>query len=102
MFSYLHDRMHIRGFWMERAPLVHSWFRTARRLHDIHHRSINENGRMDKNFGIGFYFFDRLFQTFANRHCSFNWHGYHEAVKHSRLKEDLLEEFSHFPSQYRR
>jgi sterol desaturase/sphingolipid hydroxylase (fatty acid hydroxylase superfamily) len=102
MFSYLHDRMHIQGFWMERAPLLNMWFRTARRLHDIHHRSIDESGRMDKNFGIGFYFFDRLFRTFARRHCPFNWHGYRKAVKRCRLEEDLLEEFSHFPSQYRR
>lgn len=102
MFSYLHDRMHIQGFWMERAPLLNSWFRGARRLHDIHHRSINESGRMDKNFGIGFYFFDRLFQTFAKRHCPFNWHGYRKAVERSRIEDDLLlEEFSRFPSQYR-
>lgn len=102
MFSYLHDRMHLQGFWMERAPLLGSWFRAARRLHDIHHRSIDKNGRMDKNFGIGFYFFDRLFRTFARRHCPFNWHGYREAVKRSRLEEDLIEEFSRFPSQYHR
>lgn len=102
MFSYLHDRMHIQGFWMERAPLLNSWFRAARRLHDIHHRSIDESGRMDKNFGIGCYFFDRVFRTFSKRHCPFNWHGYRKAVKRSRLAEDLLlEEFSRFPSQYR-
>jgi len=101
MFSYLHDRMHIRGFWMERVPLLNSWFRGARRLHDIHHRSIDENGRMDKNFGIGFYFFDRMFRTFAKRHCPFNWHGYRKAIEHSRLEEDLLDEFSRFPSHYR-
>jgi len=102
MFSYLHDRMHIQGFWMERAPVLRTWFRKARRLHDIHHRSIDESGRMDKNFGIGFYFFDRLFRTFAKRHCPFNWHGYRQAVRRAQLKEDLLEEFSRFPSQYRR
>lgn len=100
MFSYLHDRMHIQGFWMERAPLLNSWFRAARRLHDIHHRSIDESGRMDKNFGIGFYFLDRIFRTLAKRHCPFNWHGYHEAVRRCWLEEELLEEFSRFPSQY--
>jgi len=100
MFSYLHDRMHVQGFWTERMPLLSSWFCAARRFHDIHHRSINANGRMNRNFGIGFYFFDRVFRTFAKRHCPFNWHDYREAVKRSRLEEDLTEEFSRFPSQY--
>jgi hypothetical protein len=36
MFSYLHDRMHMKNFWMERAPLLRRWFLRARRLHDIH------------------------------------------------------------------
>jgi sterol desaturase/sphingolipid hydroxylase (fatty acid hydroxylase superfamily) len=100
MFSYLHDRMHLQGFWMERAPLLASWFRNARRFHDIHHRSINENGKMDKNFGIGFYFFDRLFRTFAKRHCPFNWHGYREAVRKAKLEGELDEEYSRFPSKF--
>lgn len=101
MFSYLHDRMHLEGFWMERTPLLGWWFRRARRLHDIHHRSINENGRMDKNFGIGFYFCDRIFQTLAQRHCPFNWHGYREAIRKAKLEEELNEEYSSFPSEYR-
>jgi len=57
MFSYLHDRMHIENFWMTRVPLLRSWFLHARRLHDIHHRSVNSAGLMDTNFGIGLYFF---------------------------------------------
>jgi sterol desaturase/sphingolipid hydroxylase (fatty acid hydroxylase superfamily) len=101
MFSYLHDRMHIHGFWMERAPLLGTWFRTARRLHDIHHHSINASGRMDKNFGIGFYLFDRIFRTFAKRHCPFNWHSYRAAVKRSKLEQELTEEYSRFPSEFR-
>ena len=58
-FSYLHDRMHVKNFWMDRTPLLKIWFTQARRLHDIHHRSLNDDGRMDRNFGIGFFFFDR-------------------------------------------
>jgi len=68
MFSYLHDRMHIENFWMTRVPLLRSWFLRARRLHDIHHRSVDGSGYMDTNFGIGFYFFDRFFRTIARRH----------------------------------
>lgn len=79
-FSYLHDRMHIKGFWMERLPLVKHWFCWARNLHDIHHRALNDNGLMDKNFGIGFAFFDWLFGTMASVQPPFNHAGL-EAAK---------------------
>src|SRR5262249_8009825 len=62
-FNYLHDRMHLRDCWMTRHSLLRRWFLRARRLHDIHHRSLGDDGRMDANFGIGFYFFDRIFCT---------------------------------------
>ena len=101
MFSYLHDRMHLQAFWMERTPLLGSWFRGARRLHSIHHRSISEDGKMDKNFGIGFYLCDRIFRTFAERHCPFNWHGYREALRKAKLEEAMDEEYSRFPSGFR-
>jgi len=100
MFSYLHDRMHIRDFWMERTPLLGSWFRKARRLHDIHHHSIDTGGRMDKNFGIGFFFCDRVFRTFSKRHCPFNWLAYREAVRKAKLEQELDEEYSRFPSEF--
>ena len=87
MFSYLHDRMHIENFWMMRIPLLKTWFVKARRLHDIHHRSVNNQGHMDTNFGIGFYFFDRFFRTFAKRHRSFNWSGYRTAIDRYGLDE---------------
>jgi sterol desaturase/sphingolipid hydroxylase (fatty acid hydroxylase superfamily) len=80
MFSYLHDRMHIENYWMTRVPLLRAWFLKARKLHDIHHRSVNSAGYMDTNFGIGFYFFDRFFRTMAKRHRPFNWQGYQAAV----------------------
>jgi sterol desaturase/sphingolipid hydroxylase (fatty acid hydroxylase superfamily) len=63
MFSYLHDVMHVEGFWMEKSRWLRGWFTSARMLHDIHHQVINGSGLMDKNFGIGFFFFDRLFGT---------------------------------------
>ena len=90
MFSYLHDRMHVENFWMTRVPLLGSWFLKARRLHDIHHRSVNSQGFMNTNFGIGFYFFDRFFRTRANRHRPFNWAGYRAAVERYRLEETEL------------
>jgi sterol desaturase/sphingolipid hydroxylase (fatty acid hydroxylase superfamily) len=90
MFSYLHDRMHIENFWMTRVPLLRAWFLRARRLHDIHHRSVNREGNMDTNFGIGFYFFDRFFRTMAKRHRPFNWEGYRAAMGRHGLEEAEL------------
>ena len=79
MFSYLHDRMHIKDFWMEHHPVLQHWFRGARRLHDIHHRVLDDRGLMNKNFGIGFYLFDRLFGTLCREQGPFNHRGYAQA-----------------------
>jgi len=90
MFNYLHDRMHLDDFWMTKSPFLRSWFLNARRLHDIHHRSVNSEGLMDTNFGIGFYFFDRFFRTLAKRHRPFNWMGYRTAIDRYGLDETEL------------
>jgi sterol desaturase/sphingolipid hydroxylase (fatty acid hydroxylase superfamily) len=88
MFSYLHDRMHVAGFWMERNRWLKRWFTAAREAHDIHHWTLNDEGFMDKNFGIAFYFFDRLFGTLATDWPVFNRRGYSSALMRFR---DLLE-----------
>jgi len=80
MFSYLHDRMHTAGFWMERNRWLKKWFRAAREAHDIHHWTLNDDGFMDKNFGIAFYFFDRLCGTLADDWPVFNRRGYARAL----------------------
>lgn len=80
MFSYLHDRMHIDGFWMERNPWLKGWFASAREAHDIHHWALNDQGLMDKNFGIAFFFFDRLFGTWTAQWPPFNRRGYANAL----------------------
>jgi sterol desaturase/sphingolipid hydroxylase (fatty acid hydroxylase superfamily) len=87
MFSYLHDRMHVKNFWMERNPVLKGWFRRGRLLHDIHHRMLSDGGLMDKNFGIGFFLFDRLFGTFSLVQSSFNHHGYAVARERFRYVE---------------
>jgi sterol desaturase/sphingolipid hydroxylase (fatty acid hydroxylase superfamily) len=92
MFSYLHDRMHLKNFWMERAPLLRIWFKKARRLHDVHHRSLNDDGIMNRNFGIGFFFFDRAFGTLAKRHRAMNWRGYRSAIRRHRANSVSEEE----------
>jgi len=81
MFSYLHDRMHVADFWMERNPFLKHWFVSARDAHDIHHLALNDEGLMDKNFGIAFFFFDRLFATWTIQWPSFNRRGYAKALR---------------------
>jgi sterol desaturase/sphingolipid hydroxylase (fatty acid hydroxylase superfamily) len=81
MFSYLHDRMHIAGFWMGQNRCLKRWFVAARLAHDIHHRALNDEGFMDKNFGIGFFLFDRLFGTLSNGRPVFNQYGYAKALR---------------------
>jgi sterol desaturase/sphingolipid hydroxylase (fatty acid hydroxylase superfamily) len=87
VFSYLHDRMHQEHFWMARTPLVRRWFLNARKLHDIHHWSLSDDGTMDRNFGIGFFVFDRLFGTRRDRWQVFNQAGY---VRAQERFADLL------------
>jgi sterol desaturase/sphingolipid hydroxylase (fatty acid hydroxylase superfamily) len=88
-FSFLHDAMHLRDARMARLPLVKLWFRRARRLHDIHHHSLNNAGRMNTNFGIGFYFFDRIFDTLTKRHSPLNGKGLAIALQRYTLAMPL-------------
>lgn len=81
VFSYLHDRMHEPGFWMERTPGVRRWFLKARKLHDIHHWALSDDGRLDRNFGIGLFVFDRLFGTRSGKWQQFNQAGYGRALE---------------------
>ena len=84
MFSYLHDVMHIEGFWLEQNRLLRRWFTSARKLHDIHHRVINNDGLMNTNFGIGFFLFDRLFGTICSSDLAFNVDGFQVAKEKFR------------------
>lgn len=88
-FSLLHDAMHLRDFWMARMPLINHWFRRARRLHDIHHHSVDGTGHMDTNFGIGFFLFDRIFRTLATRHRPLNRKGLAIALQRYKLTMSL-------------
>jgi sterol desaturase/sphingolipid hydroxylase (fatty acid hydroxylase superfamily) len=88
-FSFLHDAMHLHDFWMARMPVTHRWFRRARRLHDIHHHSADAAGRMDANFGIGFFLFDRVFRTLSTRHRPLNRKGLAIALQRYKLTMSL-------------
>jgi len=81
MFSYLHDVMHVEGFWIEKNWWLRRWFVSAQKLHGIHHRALNDRGLMNRNFGIGFFLFDRLFGTLSPEQSSFNHPGYAAAME---------------------
>lgn len=100
MFSYVHDRMHLENIWLERVPAVRIWYRKARRLHDIHHCSLNDEGKMNRNFGIGLFWYDRIFGTLSKRHCPFNWKGYRAALK-KNSQQRIESRESSFPSEFR-
>lgn len=86
MFNYLHDAMHLTNFWMLRVPLLSSWFKKARRRHDIHHKNLSDEGRMNRNFGICFFVMDRLFGTLEKEVKPFNFVGYEQAkVRYSKV-----------------
>ncbi|MFI5360922.1 MAG: sterol desaturase family protein [Elusimicrobiota bacterium] len=75
MFSYMHDAMHEKWFWMERSAFWRRWFLRARRRHDIHHMDLDAAGRMTTNYGICFFAFDFLFGTLVEEHRTFNKAG---------------------------
>lgn len=51
----VHRSIHVRGAWLERFM----WFRKLRNIHVVHHRN------MRANFGIVFFLYDRIFETFS-------------------------------------
>lgn len=55
---------------------------------------------MDANFGIGFYFFDRVFRTLTERHQPLNRRGFRVARRQLRLLQDT-EDFRPIPSGFR-
>jgi len=80
LFSYMHDSMHLKNFWMAENRFFKKWYVNARKNHDIHHMRVNDEGKMDVNFGICFFFFDKLFGSYKNNFEKFNQKGL-EAAK---------------------
>lgn len=54
---YIHKHYHLRQSWWRRF----AWFRTKRRLHFVHHRSVR------RNYAIVEYWIDRLMGTYRER-----------------------------------
>lgn len=62
-FNYMHAAYHKTDFWMLKIPGLRKWFKRARRYHDIHHVYLSDEGLMTSNYGISFFWMDRLFGT---------------------------------------
>lgn len=88
LFGYMHTSMHLKGFWMEKVPGIRRWYLNIRRLHDIHHLHVSDAGKMDVNYGICFFGFDRVFGSFQPRFQAFNKRGLVLALEKYRFIND--------------
>lgn len=61
MFDYMHRILHVKDVWIEKRPVLGRWFKGVRKLHFLHHV------HMQKNLGIAFFWFDKLFETFIRK-----------------------------------
>jgi len=60
-FDYVHKVFHLKNVWIEKNYIFKSWFKETRKLHFIHHNN------MKVNFGITFFWFDKLYETFVRK-----------------------------------
>lgn len=75
MFSVIHRNFHMRESGFLKNHRVRAWFMRVRRLHDIHHHKLTNEGRMPYNMGICFFWFDQLFGTYSPVLGRFNKEG---------------------------
>lgn len=64
LHDYIHDQFHLRDTWMLKLPT--SLFRSWRKWHYIHHLD------MSKNYGIIWFGWDKLFNTFIDENIDLN------------------------------
>ncbi|HRK07147.1 MAG TPA: sterol desaturase family protein [Pseudobdellovibrionaceae bacterium] len=81
LFGAMHTSMHQNDFWMLRFPVLKTWYLRLRARHDFHHLQFSDEGRMLKNYGICFFWFDRILGTYAAKPQKFNHAGYEAALK---------------------
>lgn len=81
VYNYMHDAMHLSEFWMLKNTYFKNWFLKIRGYHEIHHRDVDDIGRMNTNYGICIFMVDRMFGTFQPKLKPFNKKGYKEAEK---------------------
>ncbi len=95
MFGYMHDAMHLRDFWMLKVPFLKKWFLSVRKLHDFHHLQISDDGRMLKNYGICFFWFDRIFGSYSPKPAMFNHAGHEQAlIRYEQILNDTWDKKS--------
>jgi len=80
LFGIMHSAMHYKVYWMMKVPGLRHWYERIRQLHDYHHLQFSDDGRMQKNYGICFFWFDRIFRTFSPQQKKFNHQGYTNAL----------------------
>jgi len=70
MFGWLHDTMHIKDHWLAKSRFTKRYFMYVRRLHDIHHHNIIDegpnSGLLPYNLGISTPMFDKVFGTYLS------------------------------------
>jgi sterol desaturase/sphingolipid hydroxylase (fatty acid hydroxylase superfamily) len=86
-YAYMHKAMHLSEFWMIKNPYTSKWFLYIRDLHDIHHRDVDDVGRMNTNYGICFFWLDKFFGTYKPEHQKFNEKGF---VRSEKLYKDII------------
>jgi sterol desaturase/sphingolipid hydroxylase (fatty acid hydroxylase superfamily) len=59
--NYLHDAFHIRNHWLNRVPLVRTWYAKLVKYHYLHHCD------MTRNYGIFNFMWDRIFKRFWDK-----------------------------------
>ena len=86
LFSAVHTQMHLRRSGLLRIPFVRNWFRRARKLHDIHHHHVTDEGLMNVNYGIALPIFDILFGSYLRKLPGLNPSGIARAKERLREK----------------
>lgn len=81
LFNHMHANMHIEGHWLEKNKFTRNWFLRLRKMHDIHHQFLDNEGRMNSNYGICFFYCDRIFGTKQDELGKFNEKGYRAALR---------------------
>jgi len=85
--NYLHHSMHLSGFWMAKNKYTKKWYLGIREKHVIHHLYVDDEGRMNKNYGIIVFYLDKLFGSYEPTNKKFNKKGYDKSVI---LYKDIL------------
>ncbi len=81
LFAYMHNALHVSDFWMKKNSFLHDWYMSRRVIHFLHHTELSDDGRMNKNYGICFYWLDHIFRTFQKKPRKFNDKGFNAAQK---------------------